>query len=340
MAKDGKRVLFVCFNKLLASRIRDRVKATEYDGELVVRNLHHHFHEMINESSLASAFAEKFNPEEPDKDKRKKMYRELFPEYAFYAASELQEPPFDAIVIDEAQDLLTTANLDALGAMLRGGLQAGCWCVFLDSQDQVELFKNMDKGALDLLRAHGDRQRLTLNCRNTRPIARDTALVSRAKRRARARVDGQPVDFRTYKKRDKWIQQLSRVVEDLRTEGVSGGYVSVLLAYAPTKNEVREMEELGLVKLTESHVPSLGTTQLGHITWSTVSSFKGLENDVVILVGVKDIEDDWPRSVSYVGMSRARTRLHVILTEGCETKRRKRVKEHEEKRNSDVEMLL
>jgi len=340
MATDGKRVLFLCFNKLLASRLRDRLDTTELRGELLVRNLHHHYHELILESSFAAAFEEKYDPDEPDKDKLQAMYRELFPEYAFYAASELEEPPFDAIVIDEAQDILTTANLDALDAMLRGGLETGRWCVFLDTQDQVELYKNMDQEALDRLRRHGDRQTLTLNCRNTRPIARDTAVVSRSKRPARARVTGRDVDFRTYKKRDSWTEQLARIVTELRTEGVPAGQLSVLLPHKPTRKEAAAIRELGLVQLTESDVLSLGTTNLEHITWSTVHSFKGLENDVVILVGVNDIEDDWQRSVAYVGMSRARTRLYVVLTEGCERERRRRVKEHEEKRNSDVGMLL
>jgi superfamily I DNA/RNA helicase len=87
-------------------------------------------------------------------------------------------------------------------------------------------------------------------------------------------------------------------------------------------------------------VPTLGTSALEHITWSVVHSFKGLENDVVVLVGVKDIDGDWHRGVTCVGMSRARNRLHVVLTEGCEKERRQRVKEHEEKRSSDAGMLL
>ncbi len=42
--------------------------------------------------------------------------------------------------------------------------------------------------------------------------------------------------------------------------------------------------------------------------------FKGLENDVVILVALTDIETDWHRGVAEVGMSRARMRPHVIIT--------------------------
>jgi len=53
-----------------------------------------------------------------------------------------------------------------------------------------------------------------------------------------------------------------------------------------------------------------------------VSGFKGLENDVVILAALTDIETDWHRGVAYVGMSRARTRLHVVIHEDCDGKRR------------------
>lgn len=42
---------------------------------------------------------------------------------------------------------------------------------------------------------------------------------------------------------------------------------------------------------------------------------------VVVVAGVTDIEADWHRGIAYVGMSRARTRLHVIIQEDCDGKR-------------------
>lgn len=59
--------------------------------------------------------------------------------------------------------------------------------------------------------------------------------------------------------------------------------------------------------------PNPGPATLQTITQSTVSGFKGLENVVILVVGFTDIESDWPRGLAYVGMSRARTRLHVII---------------------------
>ena len=100
------------------------------------------------------------------------------------------------------------------------------------------------------------------------------------------------------------------------------------------------MERLSIQRLTEDTVPALGTTALEHMTWSTASGFKGLENDAVILVGIKDLEKEWSRGVVYVGMSRARTRLYVILTADCDAERRERERALAETRGSDVEMLL
>ncbi len=63
---------------------------------------------------------------------------------------------------------------------------------------------------------------------------------------------------------------------------------------------------MALRRLSEDDVPHLGSASLQYVTWSIVSGFKGLENDVVILAGLTDIETDWHRGVAYVGMSRAR----------------------------------
>ena len=90
----------------------------------------------------------------------------------------------------------------------------------------------------------------------------------------------------------------------------------------------------------KTRVPHLGTDTLQCITWSTVSGFKGLENDVILVAGLTDIESDWHRGVTYVGMSRARTRLHVIIHEDCDKKRRAREEEWRERVDSDVEMFL
>jgi ATP-dependent exoDNAse (exonuclease V) alpha subunit len=55
---------------------------------------------------------------------------------------------------------------------------------------------------------------------------------------------------------------------------------------------------------------------------------------------VKGVEKPWSRGVVYVGMSRARTRLYVILTDQCDEERQRRLRARQERRSSDIEMLL
>jgi hypothetical protein len=200
------------------------------------------------------------------------MVRGFTPEHAALVASDRPDARFDALVIDEAQDILTTPNLDALNEILHGGLEQGRWCVFLDGREQAKVYGKLDPEALGRLTALGVRERLTLNCRNTRPIAQQTALVSDSQWRVKARIDGRPVDFPPVRPRSGGRHERGRLVTPLR-------------------------------RLT-------------------------------------DIESDWRRGVAYVGMSRARTRLHVIIHEDCDEKRRVREEEWRERADSDVEMLL
>ena len=137
------------------------------------------------------------------------------------------------------------------------------------------------------------------------------------------------MDFHSYRGRSGWLKELERHITDLRRDNVPPGRISVLLLKTPRGDEEKHLERMGLRRLSEDDVPHLGSASLQTITWSIVSGFKGLENDLVILAALADIETDWHRGVAYVGMSRARTRLHVIIHEDCDGKRREREVEWE-----------
>ena len=51
------------------------------------------------------------------------------------------------------------------------------------------------------------------------------------------------------------------------------------------------------------------------IRYSSVHAFKGLEAAAVVLTDIEGIEDDQAKALLYVGMSRARIRLHVLMHE-------------------------
>ena len=77
---------------------------------------------------------------------------------------------FDALIVDEGQDLFEADFLETLDRILTGGLEEGRWCWFhdLNNQSLTHRFEQNAKSYLESLRPV--RMPLRINCRNTRVI--------------------------------------------------------------------------------------------------------------------------------------------------------------------------
>ena len=76
---------------------------------------------------------------------------------------------FDAVIVDEGQDLLDMQSIEALDEVLDNGLRVGRWCWFQDLNQSF--FPARDARAEDFLLASEPTQMpLRTNCRNTRII--------------------------------------------------------------------------------------------------------------------------------------------------------------------------
>ena len=189
-ARSGHRVLFTCYNKLLAERLKYSLGDEFNTNSLEVCTLHGLFTKMIGRSAIVEELDER-----KQEVGKQKLFDQLTPEYALFAAMEEVIPRFDVLVVDEAQDVLTPNTVEVLSEIVKGGI-----------------------------------------------------------------------------------------------------------------------------------VGSFGT---GSVTmWAVVSGFKGLENDVLVLVGIEDVDNEWWKAACYVEMSRVRTRLYVLLTKDCEQIRKQRWKAH------------
>lgn len=334
-ARAGMHVLLLCFNRFLAARLQAVVAREQYAGRVEVSTVHAYFRRLIDGSTLRSEFERAAADATEDR-----LFGELFPEYAAMAAMELQSPAADSLVVDEGQDVLAEEYLSALGEALRGGLDHGRWRVFLDANNQASVYGSMSQTMLARLRSVATLSILTINCRNTRQIALQTNVVAEPKRFADARVDGVPVEFFSYSTERECAGKLEKVLGDLRHDYVPAGAVTVLFARQPSEIVLRCLARLGVRELVESDLVAEGSAEKPEtVRWSLVSRFKGLENDAVILVGITDIESPWGRAVTYVGMSRARLRLYVLLNTDCDLVRRDRLRRETERRLVDTELI-
>ncbi len=306
---DGK-VLLICYNRLLAKFLEDNICARQGAGEITVKSIYSLLNELISASSLSDEF----------EDRRAALneftvYRNLYPEYASLALTELDTKPVKTLIIDEAQDMMSLELLDVIDAFVEGGLKSGQWRIFCDVNNQASVFGVFNQEALERLMSCGQLSILATNRRNTKPVAEETAMLTRPRIAAPATVSGIPVQYSWYDKQDMQARKLSHVLKQLLCEELSPGRITVLSARSPEKCCAAIVSDPPLTSVKWNNVWKIVTGKCQNVNYCSISAFKGLENDFIILTDIEDLDSEWWRSVVYVGMSRARVGLHLLLHE-------------------------
>lgn len=234
-------------------------------------------------------------------------------------ADERPTPFFDVLFIDEAQDLLNDPNLDVMGLMLDCGLEGGRWAMFGDFERQA-IFSNGDgEPGLDLLRRRaGDGVstfRLRINCRNSLRIAEAvtvTAGMSPGYSRVLHELDSSDVEPLFYRRAANQAQALHATIKKL-LRIYRPAQIVILSTKADTESCAAQLPE-GVDGIRFAPFRQ-ATDRSDVIRYSTVHAFKGLESVAVVLTDVEDIEGDQAKALLYVGMSRARIQLYVLMNE-------------------------
>ena len=149
-------------------------------------------------------------------------------------------------------------------------------------------------------------------------IARETDMLARPRRRSSARVPGNPVRYFWYSSAKDQSEQLKGLLRRLKTGGIRDENVTILSPLAPDRACASQLDGVS----TQSGQPST------RVTVTSISAFKGLESDVVVLTDVEKIDGPWWKSVLYVGMSRARSVLFVFVSRDCKAEYETRLREY------------
>lgn len=227
--------------------------------------------------------------------------------------------PYEMLILDETQDLLTESMLDVLELVVGGGLAAGRWAMFGDLEKQA-IFANSDAApGLDRLKSRTGQNfttcSLRINCRNSRNIADAVTLASGLSpgySRVLVDVEAPDVEPLFYRSAKHQGEQLAAAIKRLlRT--FDANQIMVLsmrgdkLSCAADTNAL--LDGIRLVPARET--PSGETS----IRYSSVHAFKGLEAAAVILTDIESIDDEQARSLLYVGMTRARIALVLLMSD-------------------------
>lgn len=313
-AAAGKRTLLVCYNRLLGDSLEKTAGELSMGANLTAGRYFRLLRNLILKSHVAPEFLK-----HEEEDRRADAYGPAFAAYGKQAIEELADR-FDVVVMDEAQDLLRPGILEVLNAWLRGGIAGGRWAIFGDFNRQA-IFGNYPpdqlKGLLVSACPHYARGRLTMNCRNTRNIGEETALLSgfSSPPYIMGQVVGPPVDYHYYGTAESQRAALVQFLGRLLSDGVSASDVVVLSHLKFPNSGIASADGAGLFRIVEVGNPDRGVSSVPSIAFATVQAFKGMESPVVVLCDVGQVTEGEPQSLLYVAMSRARSQLTVLVDE-------------------------
>ena len=315
LGRQGLSVLFLCFNRVLGEHLRGEISSN--DGNVQVWSLHQYMRHIVNESDHGDRLREA----ERNTSDTGRLFREIYPDLFETAILELTDrgefASFDALVIDEGQDILFSPTIDAIGMALRGGLAEGRWILFYDPDLQSDLYGQMDERVIETLVSYRPaRLRVQENFRNPEPSVDEMCRVTGTKKPVCRRQLQVRMDYRSYSSDAEQGKKLRALLVELIREGVEPPSISILSGCRREDSCIEKFPpDVGKsIAFIEGGRPA--ALDDDSITACTVSSFKGMENEIIILTDlpVPLPEKEWERSVVYVGMTRARTRVYALVT--------------------------
>jgi len=311
-AQSGMRTLLVCFNRLLGDWLEKQNAGSTFKSELTAGRHFKLLRDTIMRSSLAVEFAEKER-----KEHGPELYEDVYGDFGSLAIEEIGDT-YDVLVVDEAQDLLRPGVLDCFSAWLTGGLAGGRWAIFGDFQRQA-IFGSLSADQMKVLlleRAqHIAYGRLRQNCRNTRSIGEETALLSGFDSLPYrvGQIAGLAVDYRYYDSPVNQRAVLTDVLRHLLADGVKASDIVVLARTRLANSGIAGIDGGTNFKLAE--VDEVERSRVPVVRFATIHSFKGMESPVVVLCDVSHVSENEPQALLYVAMSRARSQLTVLVGE-------------------------
>jgi hypothetical protein len=298
-ADEGKRVLFLCFNELLAEWVRDDLPST-YDGRLLVRNYHKLCSEWTREAGLHWPHA----GDDPE------FFKERAPKLLEDAIELRPDLNFDAVVVDEGQDFLP-AWWDTVELINKRPTEGPLY-IFFDPEQQI--FHNPVPSMPDLGRPF----LLPVNCRNTEQIARQCGrIIGKEIAVNKGTPAGTPPRQIEAPSRDRQKSEVEKQIQEWMhpTTGLKANQIAIVTRGKVEKSSLAGLDCISGHALT--HRLREWRNSEG-ILITNLHRFKGLEADALILVdfvrpGSPQTFPGFSPEHFYVACSRAKHLLTILV---------------------------
>jgi len=295
-AENSQKTLFLTFNSMLSNELKS------------------FFSNSLIEVVTINEFMLKLCGIKPPSHNLNKFFQDELPYQFADAVKSLEEDGelelFDVLIIDEAQDFLSETVLISLFDLLKGGHQGGKWLICIDQDVQAGVYGNYSRNLIDFIgeSLNCEQRSLFRNLRNPKQIAeKANSLFPDLKMPIPARIFSTPPKFQTYANDKHLLKKIISVSADLIAEGVRPEEITVL-TFKSKKSSVLSYQKF----LKDVPIVHYSEKVSGAISWSQIGAFKGLENEVIILIEIDEDNFELRKSEYFVGITRARTELFIL----------------------------
>lgn len=225
-----------------------------------------------------------------------------------------EEKKYDCLIIDECQDIVSLDNLLILQQFIINDLDKTDILFFGDHKFQKVQnpnalnFENIKQQFLNKLVSIP----LSINCRNTENIINDiqiriqSDIKSSYKEFLRGNSDESNITkYILYDNDEDQCEKLKGIIKDLKKEGYKNKEITVLTRNQHSSNKIFKDDKLENYGLTTE-----ASFRDNFVYLSTYRKFKGLENHVIIVLGIEEITHDFEEFI-YISFSRS---IHRIIS--------------------------
>lgn len=290
--EKGGNVAFFCYNTQLAAYLQQSVRSPYSCC----------FHEYM-ETIARSVFPAEV---EHAKSNLKQYYESDLPDLFMDAFIQNDCETFDYLILDEAQDLMSPKYLQVFDLIVSGGLKRGKWLLFMDADNQnlYSSYSYQDvKNMLADYDAYYTKYALKDNCRNSVAIIEQVdKWFGFTTQHRNVQEKGVDVKIEPYRAEEDAPNILEKML------------LSLLGQFSPADIVVLSPKRLkNSIASKIQSIPISETRKKGEVYFSTIQSFKGLESKIVVLCDISDLEDAQNKQYLYVGMTRAKSALYIII---------------------------
>jgi hypothetical protein len=287
---NDKNVLFLCFNRTLATTLRQEFRQQYPDNNnFEVSTFHHFARRQINDDDWFAT------------NKKKEDFWELLIPEKLESLEKEQLDLYDSIIVDEGQDFK-----EFWYELLERHLKPeGRFFVFLDAnQDIFNHYTQLPDQQKFV------KYKLSRNCRNPKKVLQylteKTALPFEC-------FEDTPIGGCTIRKFKNDTEQVKIIRDDviqlIERDGLSPHQIIILIHSDKKSSCLADVKKLTKYTLKSAYRPQ--DIKDNDVMYGTIEIFKGLESDVVMLADTHLMKDSEFKKRLYVEASRAKHSLYV-----------------------------